>query len=212
MNDKAGDGYLCPRVAEQDERDTTPDEHNLFEKENSGCTVKLTRVTAYGLQACIDLALQGNHVNIKMAEDNAESWSLLSIFRVLMFACPDLDFQAAYDEEYTPTWEEWKVYPRQSLLHHCTLLEYPRHPDTMPCRSITEHPDYDAEKDVWAAHSGRKRPESVKELLEVVDGIVKKRLKEEDEKVRAEAERRRLIDQDHCVVQHQNKICSTPRG
>jgi len=180
---------------EQDERDTTSDEPNLVETDESGCAVKLRRVLAQGLPACIDLALQGNHVNIKMAEDNAESWSLLSLFRVLMFAYPDLDFQAAYDEEYNPTWEEWKIYPRSTLLHHCTLFEYLRHPDTKPYCSITEHPDYDAEKDAWAAHSGRKRPDSVKELLKVVDGIVKQRLKEEDEKVRRASERQKLKDE-----------------
>lgn len=179
---------------EQFQRDTSPDECNLVEKDEDVRTVKLRRIPAYGLRACIDLPSQGNHVHINMAEDNAESWSLLCVFRVLMFAYPDLDFQAAYDEDYTPTWDEWKIYPRSTLLHHCTLFEYLRHPDMKPYRSITEHPDYDAQKDAWAAHTGRKRPKSGKELLRVVDGIVKQRLKEEDEKIHRARERQKLKD------------------
>ncbi|KAK5939736.1 hypothetical protein PMZ80_008118 [Knufia obscura] len=182
------DDYLCIKFMDEDELKENPDGPHRYTGQRdlyslNGNELRMTSVTAYGIQACIDLVMEGRRSNMELAEDNAESWALLNLFRVLIFAYPDFDFFADRDEGWG-----WNARPRETLLHHCSLFDFLRNPETQPYKSITDHPGYDPSKDLWAKGSGRKRPESMKELLETVDEIVKERLRQEDEKARLSRE------------------------
>jgi len=126
---------------------------------------------SYGIEACLALARRDLWNNTNKAEDNADSWALYALLRMLIYAYPDLDILGAIDEEDPSLPRNRIIQARDTLLHHCTLFECLRHPDA---GLISDHPDYNASKDPWAAHSGRKKPATVKELLDVVQGVARR--------------------------------------
>lgn len=99
---------------------------------------------SYGIEACLALARRDLWNNTNKAEDNADSWALYALLRMLIYAYLDLDILGAIDEEDSFVRNDRTVQTRDTLLHHCTLFECLRHPDA---GLISDHPSYNASKD-----------------------------------------------------------------
>jgi len=152
----------------------------------------VSSVVSYGIEACLALARRDLWNNTNKAEDNADSWALYALLIMLTHTYPDLDILGALDEGDLHTPGDRLIRARDTLLHHCTLFECMRHPDAP---LIGDRPDYDASKDPWGAHSGRRKPTTMKELLDVVQSIAR-RPERKTVRSRLKKQRRRARDKE----------------
>lgn len=120
---------------------------------------------AYGLESCLALARRDLYYNTNKAEDNADSWSIYFMLRMIVLAYPELDIMEAYRTPDLFAARDRRVRQREYLLHHCTLFQVLRHPDA---GNIWDLPDYDPSKDTWGPDTGRERPQTTTELVEIL--------------------------------------------
>ena len=151
---RAEDECLAPAVSgaeDPDVRVTMPD----IEKQAYG---------AYGAYGVFTLAEQSIEYGHAKAENNAESWAIFCMLRMLQLAYPEYTFLPGSTSD-----DVLKITRRSTLLHHCSLFDKLRN---HWAGSVTNLQGYDATKDTWADANGKKRPNNVKELLQVVIPII----------------------------------------
>ncbi|KAK5939737.1 hypothetical protein PMZ80_008119 [Knufia obscura] len=139
------------------------------------------RLNCYGFEACLDLTDEDDQDGTNQAEDNAETIALYGLSRQLILAYPDFDISIRN--------RKWIMTRRKRLVHHCSLHHCMRHKDA---GSIRDHPDYQPEKDTWGQHTGKKLPSNIIQLLNVVIGLARDRLKEDEERAKRARDREEL--------------------
>lgn len=145
---------------------------------------------AYGLEGCIALARRDAYYNTNKAEDNADSWAYYFTIRILMLIYPDLNI-----DEAIITHNKWEPQLRElvgriQLLHHCSLLFPLRHSGAANLKDPRRHAAlhrmidpgtivYNPSKDYWSVESGRRPPQTVKDILELAQAFDVEVLKRE---------------------------------
>lgn len=136
---------------------------------------------AYGLEFCLALVRRDERDNTNKAEDNAQNWALYFMIRMLMLTYPEIDFLRAVRTENPFNLPDRILdYRGGEILYHCTPFEPLRGREPLPPLpngGIRYRHYYDVTKDYWSVTSGRRDSRTLLDILEVLEGLQKRREK-----------------------------------